>query len=389
MISVAGLAALLLSCMISALHAQNFRDGLSAQLLDELAKAKGGETIVLADGNYGALHIVDRAFPAYVTLKSANTHGAVFDSIIIDNSRFVRIDGVHVSNSSNGAASSAVVAVVGGSSDVEIINSEINGLVDSDYNGFHGLYSNGRAKRITFANNYVHDVKNGGTFIDTTDLKVIGNKIDYIGNDSFKFLSVTDVKIENNIGATNLFPSENAHLDFIQFQGGDSSDVVIRGNIFLPSTRADVQGIFLADAHYSNVLIEQNIIVTGMIRGISVTSGTDVVAKNNTVLHVKGRGSKATFIIVDGKSYGNIQSSYIGHSGLGLMDGNLNIQSTDPNSEWHYGRYFANADRGLGITISDLAPVSGSAVENFGAYDRLVEALAHSLGDAKGPRITP
>jgi hypothetical protein len=113
-----------------------------------------------------------------------------------------------------------------------------------------------------------------------------------------------------------------------------------------------------------------------------VTSGTNVVARNNTVLDIPGTGSKATFVMVpDGQSYGNIQSAYPGHA-LGEVGGNLVVQNADPNGAWHYDDLFANADEGLGVTLEGLAPVAGSEAENYGAYDRLMELLARENGGA-------
>ncbi|SEK69077.1 Concanavalin A-like lectin/glucanases superfamily protein [Roseivivax marinus] len=346
-----------------------------AELLDALSSASGGETLVLANGRYGDLDVDNRSFGSEVTIVAQNRLGAKFDSVSVSNSDNVRIDGVHVDNPSNGTGGSYVVGITDGSTNVSFVNSEVNGPVDGNYSGHYGIYSSTGSRNVTFENNYVHDVKNGGTFINTSDLTVSGNTIDYIGNDSFKFLSIDGALIEDNIGASHVYASDGAHLDFIQFQGSDSRDITIRGNVYLPETAADVQGIFMDDAHYTNVLIEENIIVTGMIRGISVTSGTNVVARNNTVLDIPGTGSKATFVMVpDGQSYNNIQSAYPGHA-LGEVGGNLVVQNADPNGAWHYDDLFANADEGLGVTLEGLAPVAGSEAENYGAYDRLMELL--------------
>ena len=80
------------------------------------------------------------------------------------------------------------------------------------------------------------------------------------------------------------------HPDFIQFQG-DSSDAVIRGNVFLlkeePTPGYPVQGIFLKDGVYNDILIEDNIVYTNTANGIYIESrpgGDNITIRENTVL---------------------------------------------------------------------------------------------------------
>ena len=337
-----------------------------AELVRTLADAGGGETLVLADGNYGSLHVEGRRFPREVTIRSAGHRGARFDEIVFVNSGNIRIDNVHVASPTNGSFTSRIVAVLA-SRDITVTNSEISGPEDSEFNGHHGIGTDDGSANVTISGNYIHDVKNGGTFISSSGLKVTGNTVDRIGNDAFKFLAVRDVLIEGNTGSRNVFPAPGSHLDFIQFQGGDSEDIIIRGNVFLPGTRTNVQGIFMDDAHYTNVLIERNIIVTAMIRGISVSSGTNVVARYNTVLDVPDPGSKATFVMVDGQAYGNIMGTYPNDRMLGETEGNLFVQLGDPKGPFHYHTVFRNAAIGAGVTLADLEPVPGGLADRYGA----------------------
>jgi hypothetical protein len=99
------------------------------------------------------------------------------------------------------------------------------------------------------------------------------------------------------------------------------------------------RGIFLDDARFTNVMIERNIIVTSMIRGISVSGARNTVARYNTVLDVPGAG-KATYVMLDGEVYGNIMSTYPGDKKLGIYEGNLLLQHADPRGRWHYDTVF-------------------------------------------------
>ncbi|MGX0978369.1 hypothetical protein ACSSVY_004109 [Roseovarius sp. MBR-51] len=343
----------------------------ASQLSAALARAAGGETIVLSSGNYGALDISGESFSSYVTLVSEEERGAVFTSVNIRNTDYLRIDNVHVDSPNNGGAASTIVSVSDGSSHIQFLNSEVNGKVDGVYSGHYGLHTSGNVSDVTFAGNYVHDIKIGGVFYNAKDLTVSGNTIDYTGADSLKFIGVQDVLIEGNMGSQNFFPAPGEHLDFIQFQGSDSSDIVIRGNVSLPGTHANVQGIFFDDAHYTNVLVEDNVIATGMIRGISVSSGTNFVARNNTLINLPGEGSKATKVMGADQSYGNIQTSFLQDAG---KDANLTLQNTDPDKPFYFGDFFANPEAGLGMTLDDLLPTPNTLAETMGAV-RTIEAF--------------
>lgn len=356
-----------LTIWCTASSAQSTENLARTQLLEALAAAKGGETITLADGNYGTLDIIDHDYSTFVTITSQNRLGAKFDEVNIVNSHHVRIDGIHVNNTDNGGASSTLVAVTKGSSHIEVLNSEVNGRIDDIYDGHFALYTNDSVSSVTFSGNYLHDVKRGGVFYNADNIIVSNNIVDRIGDDSFKFIGVDGVLIENNSAAGHVYPSPGAHLDFIQFQGANSRNITIRGNISLPVNQSNVQGIFLDDADYSNVLIEKNIVVTGMIRGVSVSSGTNIVARHNTVLDIEGAGSKATLVMVPGESYGNIMSTYDEDKRLGETGGNLYLQQTNQTGAWHYDGYFKNAGAGLGLSIEDLAPTQRSLAAVYGA----------------------
>ena len=84
------------------------------------------------------------------------------------------------------------------------------------------------------------------------------------------------------------FSLAGGSFDFIQGQGS-SSKGVLRGNVHLPITQgaATCQGLFVADGLYDNIVIEQNIVYTGMANGIVIDGGptTNNIVRNNTLLN--------------------------------------------------------------------------------------------------------
>lgn len=340
----------------------------TSQLLSALSSAKGGDTIVLASGNYGAVDFKNLSYSSMVTVKSANPDKpAVFSSVDIDNVSHLRIDDVEVADGGNGAFSSTVVSITN-SDHVEFLNSDVHGLEDNNYNGHYGIYARDNTD-IKISGNYVHDVKNGFVIYPNQGIEVSENYVDYIGNDGFKFIGISDFLIENNAQGGHVYPEAGAHLDFIQFQGSSSSDGVIRGNVFLAENTAGVQGIFLDDVNFYNIVIEQNIIATGMLNGIVIGEGSSsgITIRDNTLINIPDTVHKATKVLFKSSgsldSSGNLISSYEEVKGS-----NYQIDTDD------YGQIF-QGDIRLGLTLEDLRPVEGSVAETYGAADRLAELL--------------
>lgn len=338
------------------------------KLLQALSEARGGDTILLSRGDYGDVVLSDFDFQDPVVIKGdGSDNTALFRSLLIDNVRGLRVDGITVANSGNGTAASSVVAIIN-SHDVEFLNSEVHGLVDDVFNGHYGIYARNNTD-IKISGNYVHDIKNGFVLYPNQGIEISENYVDHVGEDGFKFIGISDFLIENNRQGGHGYPSPGAHLDFIQFQGASSSDGVIRGNVFLADTQAAVQGIFLNDADYHNITIEQNIIATGMLNGIVVgeSNSSGITVRDNTLINIPGIVHKATKVrimtIGAGKSSGNFTSSFEEETGF-----NYQADTDD------YSRIF-QGDIRLGLTIEDLRPVKGSAAEKHGASDRLTELL--------------
>lgn len=352
------------------------------QLNAAVAQATGGDVIELASGNYGDVDFNNIHFNDYVTITSADgNNGAVFNTIDIRGSSFIRIDGVHASNSGNGSAGSRVVQIIDDSHHIEFMNSEVNGKVDGDYTGFYGIYAH-HTDNVTIANNDVHDVQNGITAFSANHFEVSENHVDYIGADAFKFAGINNFLIENNSSNGHMFPSPGAHLDFMQFQS-DSSNGVIRGNVFLTNGVGWVQGIFLHDGNYTGITIEENVIYTGMANGIILSAGSGNTVINNTVLNSPGVVHNVTNIsVISGTNVqNNISASYTG----GSSGSNIKAQHDDPSDSFYYGDLFVNAHAGADITLADLAPVAGSIAETKGAYARIAELLGQEVDPVDDP----
>lgn len=344
----------------------------SSQLLSALKSSTGGETIVLNSGNYGTVNFSNLKFGSDVTIKSAVAQGATFDAINVTNTTNLRIDSVHVDSPSN---SGRALVNIENSQGIDIVNSEINGKVDTIYpisGPTFGIYVAGSSSNIRVENNNVHDVLNGMAFFGTEKINVLDNTVNRVGADAFKFAAVDTALIENNTGPTHAYNSATSHADFMQFQGGASSNVVIRGNVFVPQNDVYMQGIFMAgDGGHTNITIEQNIIYTGMTNGILVSNGHNVKIHYNTVINAVNDDGASRIIASGADVQHNIFSGKTGAT----SGTNVQIQHTNDQGNYYYDDLFKSALDGSVVTLADLKPVAGSVAEKAGAYIRIMEVL--------------
>jgi parallel beta-helix repeat protein len=338
------------------------------ELLDALSRAGGGDTIVLKNGHYGSLKIT-ADFSSTVTIRAEDRLGATISGVELAGATNLTFDGINFFSGGNGGHGRGIVSADYGSSGIAVVNSEVHGSDDNTYQGHYGLYAR-NSNNVTFRNNDVHDVDSGIVIFGSSGSEISGNKVDYFGRDAMKFAGLRSSEVADNISYGHVYKIGTAHTDFIQFQGS-SSNVRIAGNAFLAGTKGDVQGIFLSDGTYTGITIENNLIYTGMARGISISAGSGNVIESNTLLNVPGVIHNQTVILAPGATVqDNITTSYVGKA----IGSNLQLQNRNPGADYYVEDYFQNPMEGLGASLKDLAPIAGSLGASKGA-DALLKAL--------------
>ncbi len=351
------------------------------QLISALSTAKGGDTILLANGNYGSITIRND-FASTITIKAESALGAQFGKIGFLGATNVKLDGLQVSGG---------LAVEGGSKDIAVVNSDIDGTfytrsvngltldrVDISGGEFGVVLNTVQNFRIT--NSHIHDA--------ITDLvRITGN--------SFNGM------IENNV-LSNTHATPGMHPDIIQFMhhnGMTPHDLIIRGNILHDAPepgKVTAQGIFISDPGrgdqnkgYQNILIEDNLINTPAANTIFVHSGhSSVEILNNTLVSHNGGGGNIRLI---GRDFGGP-----------VIDGNVFKSLGDDNKLANLGDNFIY---GIKTPVSTLfsgtngadwksyIPVKGSAIDfgsGYGAIERLAELIKTAGGKAPvGSVVTP
>ncbi|MHA3980923.1 right-handed parallel beta-helix repeat-containing protein [Halovulum sp. GXIMD14794] len=334
------------------------------------AALKAPETgqILLAPGDYGKLKIRG-TYPQGLVLRADPPREARFDTIEISGAVNVTLDGLRIGGMKTAGK---YLQVIDSSRNITIRNSEIGGPPGS-YKGFGIRAANGA--QLVYENNYVHHVTNGIANFQNSDIVLKGNVVDHVAGDSYKFGGVNGGLVENNIGAAHVSAREGAHNDFMQFQGTPSRNIVIRGNAVLPAEGADAshQGIFVnTKGDVENFLVEQNIIIGALLRGISIEDGKNVTIRYNTLLDVPGQAVNSTRIFANSNA---VIENNIWTEETGRADGsNVVVQHVSPYRAYYVYDLFRDF-RGTGTTLEGLIPVAGKAAEGRGAHRRLMQML--------------
>ena len=287
------------------------------ELYDALATATGGETILLAAGNYGDMALTgrsgfDTAFARTVTIASADPgNPAVITGLDVRGAQNLAFDGITFDYTfAPGDEIYYRPFSVSGSQNIAIRNSIFDGDVAtgvsavSDGYGYAVGLSFRDTAGVTIENNEFFDFNRGLGVSQSSDVVVRGNDIHDIRMDGMNFAEIAGALIENNYihdfrGSANSLD----HCDMIQFwtnrTDSPSTDITIRNNHLDIGNGTPTQSIFMRNEEvdsgragsemlYQNILIEDNVIINGHLHGITVGETAGLTIRSNTVLHADG-----------------------------------------------------------------------------------------------------
>lgn len=240
----------------------------STQLHSALSHAVGGDTIVLAGGNYGSASINNRDYSAGVTIKSASlSNRAHFDYLGVIGSSNLRFEGLDVGHAlRHGENTSSPYARVVDSDSIKMVGMSFHGSLDNN------AANDGVGLNVTNSDHFqlmgstFRDLYRGAYIQQASDLTVASNSFQTIRTDGLDFGAVNGAVIDKN-RFTNFHPVRGDHADAIQFwltdQPHGSSNIAITNNTIMQGNGAGVQGIFMSDQKsfgYSNVRIQNNLV---------------------------------------------------------------------------------------------------------------------------------
>jgi len=338
-----------------------------AELLSALKTAQGGETFVLAEGDYGALSISTR-YADTLRIVSETPGGAVFSTVSLHGAANITLDAI---------TTTSWIKAERGASEIEISNSQIG---DAAY--FRD------ASAISLHDNDIAAGTYGIVLNSISGFTITGNTVQGAQEDLLRITGNShDGLIEGNM-LRDVIATKGTHPDIIQLiglNGVSPHDITIRGNLLyddISTGETVAQGIFMSDPKgtgYYNILIENNLIRTNSPNTIYINGGEDnVVIRNNTLM--PGDGDGGAFIRLANKgAYGN--------SGVTLEDNVAKIlldetRDSTIGDNYIYGRgadLSALFQGGSGAEWADYLPVPGSPIDlpsGYGAGAWLADFLA-------------
>lgn len=351
------------------------------QLLSALKTATGGDTILLADGNYGEVTLKSQ-FASTVIIKAENSLGADFTKISLSGASNLAFDGLDLQYSFN-ATSSSNISLTNSTSDSMLNFRDVNGLVVDKVSATGGQYG-------ILLNSIQNFTVTNSTFGNVSEdvMRITGNSYNGV--------------IENNVLADAVAQSPT-HPDLLQMfasNGYTPRDIVIRGNLLYddPSTGSvAAQGIFMSDPStggYKNILIEDNLINVSSPNSIYINGGQkNVAVLNNTLIPGVGDGG-AIIRLAEKSGMNNSGTTISGNIAKLVMD---ETKASTIGDNYVYGRgadissLFHGAD---GSTWENFVPVAGSKIDfgsAYGAQDRLQQLLLEYYGGERpvDPREAP
>jgi hypothetical protein len=287
-----------------------------------LSQAQGGDVIYLSSGAYGAVSITSHKFTQFLTIKAASGQTPIFTSLQISSNSHMVFDGLTVIG---GGTRSVVGTMVTISSSDNIVFK--NGVVESMVGAFPWVMQNvltsidatvapgdginaSQDYCIALTGNQIQKVFNGiyvgGDQAGTNgqNYLVANNNIDSFAGDGIDH-SATNIHIHGNriTNSIDICDLQCIHNDGIQGWNFDdrlgilNSNVLIDDNflvsqttpnLFLAST--DMHGISIFDGFWQNVTVENNVVLTSSISGITIAGVNGLQIINNTVLDIPLNG---------------------------------------------------------------------------------------------------
>lgn len=386
-----------------------------AELKSALSQAVGGETILLAAGDYGKLSLKNIQFASDVTIKSADPNAmASFSEVYLTNVSNIKFDEIVFDYTyTQGDRNHTTKFLISQSSNVTIDNS----VFDGDFASGTGTSADGTgfgkglvirdSNNIDVTNTEFHSWWKALGASRSSDIDFIGNNIHTIRSDGISLGEVQNVLIEGNyIHDFGGAAGSGDHRDMIQIQrsnGTGSDNITIKNNILDIGAGDYTQGIWAgADkAVYSdptdwnhNLVIENNVLYNAHANGIAVHMIDGLTINNNTLIAVPTQqtGGVATpKIIVGGGSQNvtieqNATPSVVGYNGQShwTVQNNAIIQNNDPSQPGYYDTQFVYHATSAADGYNQYGVVTGSTVDQLDAGSSIVDGYPMDMGSWSG-----
>ncbi|WP_179285831.1 right-handed parallel beta-helix repeat-containing protein [Haematobacter missouriensis] len=324
----------------------------AAGLMAALKAAQGGETIVLAPGDYGALGLNgttgrEGRFTAPVTIASASPQAAHFTGIRLSAVTNLTFDGITLEGPMRTLSSQGIA----------IIRSRVKNR--------EGMSLSFRATNgVMIEGNHITGGDYGVNFYSVADFRIIDNLIEKAASDLIQISRASyNGLIENNVLHDVIVTNPKAHPDLIQIFGYDGlnpHDITIRGNYLYddPATGLNIaQGIFMAGPQqegFRNMLVEENLVSVRSPNSIFISGGQEnVVIRHNSLIAGPERLKGGTIRLKGKKGEGHDNSGVTVENNIaaGIID---ETRSSQVGRNFLYGSFEKSPFSGSGARWQDF-----------------------------------
>lgn len=349
----------------------------AAELRTAIRGLKGGESILLAPGDYGRIAFSSVNPASLVTIRSADPgNDALFSSLNFVRSSNIALVDVDVSRPiqpGERAGTFSAVAVTS-SRDIRLAGIDLTGSLDNNAsNDGQGMTITG-SQRITIVDSTFRQFKAAAVISLNQDIIFAGNSISEV-REGVNISGLTDGLFERNL-IRDLQPDYAAgdHPDAFQVhssRGGGSSQLLFQDNVILEGKSGPIGGIFLGNETYeqgsrhSDIAIVNNFYQGTFRHGISVSGAVDVLIDGNTVLNSNKAGNSAAIMLtrVQGATVSdNVAPLFLNTSSTGVTStNNINVLNNKFKAGIAASSLFeSDVAAGVASATSNFNPLAGS-----------------------------
>lgn len=363
------------------------------ELATALQSARGGETLLLKGGNFGALRI-GKVFTSPVTIRSADPASpACFTDLRLDGAANVALAGLVFDYAfSQGDKDATSRFNINRGHNISISDSVFDGDYRAGIGHGRGLHIKNSVK-VTLANNVFRKWWKAVTGAHDVNLSLLRNEIYDIRADGMMFTGIEGLRIEGNRFRTFRAGSGRDHRDMLQITRSAnrrSTDIVIRDNIFDMGAGDYTQTIFMGRSgknlndpllRHQNVLIENNVIYNAHTHGISVTGADNLSIRKNSVIRVPlAKGGKdttprinvwaSTYVVIEQNVVSQINGNP-NQPGWTVLN-NAIVQNTSPSKPGYYDKEFIYYATGAANGYNEYGVHPGGLIDRLDAGSSLV-----------------
>jgi hypothetical protein len=291
--------------------------GLAAPLTDAagldaaMKAAQGGETIMLAAGDYGRFAFSAKIFARPVTIASADpARPARFAGIKLVDAGNLRFADLDIGRERGGEPDYGRIVDIAGGSDIAFAGGSIHGSRDGDPgNDMYGLVATGTA-RLSATGVRFEELVRGVLVEKSAGLTIQRSDFDLIRSDAINIPACSDVLIAEN-RMTRFRPIPPVYVDGRLVTDGDHPDAVqgwtasqasgvvnvtIRDNLVLADPEGRTQGFWFGDEAnliaqglgHRDVSILRNVIVAPLWNAIGASQVARARIEGNIVVNLGG-----------------------------------------------------------------------------------------------------